>query len=40
MESTDFPANSNDLNERYSHLTETFLKVVVNKYAPLKKESC
>ena len=34
-ESADFSADSNDPNKRYSHLTETFLKVV-NKYAPSK----
>ena len=37
IESTDFLIDSNGLNEQYSHLTETFLKVV-NKYAPLIKK--
>ena len=37
IESTDFLIDSNGLNEQYSHLTETFLKVV-NKYTPLIKK--
>ena len=37
IESTDFLTDSNDANEQYSHLTETFFKAV-NKYTALEKK--
>ena len=37
MESTYFSKDSNDPNERYTHLTETFLKAVY-KYVLLNKK--